>query len=96
MKNAAIASDYGEICVYIKKRKEKYMQTYSNLGGDSGVKAFEIGFDYIKVQFQTGRVYTYSYRSAGQIKVEEMKRLATQGCGLNSYIMRHARMDYEK
>lgn len=72
------------------------MQSYSNLGGNSGVRAFTIGVDYIEVQFQTGRIYKYSYRSAGREKVEEMKRLALQGCGLNSYIMRYAKMDYER
>ena len=72
------------------------MQSYSNLGGNSGVRAFGIGDDYIEVQFQTGRIYKYSYRSAGKVKVEEMKRLALQGYGLNSYIMRFARMDYER
>lgn len=33
--------------------------------------------------------------SAGVLKVDEMKRLALQGYGLNSYIMRNVRMDYE-
>lgn len=79
-----------------KKRKDKNMQSYSNLGGNSGVRTFRIGVDYVEVQFQTGRIYKYSYRSAGKEKVEEMKRLALQGCGLNSYIMRYAKMDYER
>lgn len=72
------------------------MQQYKNLGGDSGVRAFLIGEDYIDVQFDGSAIYRYSYKSAGIDKVEEMKRLAVQGYGLNSYIMRYARMDYEK
>lgn len=72
------------------------MQVYGNLGGNSGVVAFSIGSDYILVQFKTGSPYCYSYRSAGVEKVEEMKRLAIQGHGLNSYIMRYAKMDYER
>ena len=72
------------------------MQQYKNLGGNSNVIAFSIGEDYIDVQFATGKPYRYSFRSAGKDKVEEMKRLALQGVGLNSYIMRNARKDYEK
>lgn len=72
------------------------MQLYKNLGGNSNVRAFDIGGDYIDVQFNGGAVYRYSYRSAGKEKIEEMKKLAVQGCGLNSYIMRNARKDYEK
>ena len=72
------------------------MQPYKNLGGNSNIHAFSIGEDYIDVQFNGGAVYRYSYKSAGSVKVEEMKRLATNGVGLNSYIMRNARKDYEK
>ena len=48
------------------------MQNYLNLSGKSGVKAFVIGNDFIRVMFSTGRIYTYSYHSAGIEKVEEM------------------------
>ena len=72
------------------------MQNYLNLGGKSGVEAFEIGTDFIKVIFTSGVIYSYTYRSAGINKVEEMKRLALNGCGLNSYIMKYAKFDYEK
>jgi hypothetical protein len=38
------------------------METYKNLGGDSGVSAFEIGEEYIEVKFSgTSRTYVYSY-----------------------------------
>lgn len=72
------------------------MQQYKNLGGNSNVRTFSIGEDYVDVQFNGGSVYRYSYRSAGAAKVEQMKRLALGGCGWNSYIMRYARQDYEK
>lgn len=64
------------------------MEPYRDLGGDSGVVAYEIGNDYIKVQFKDGqwRLYTYTYQSAGTSAVEAMKGLARQGKGLNSYI----------
>lgn len=72
------------------------MEQYKNLGGNSNIRAFTIGNDYVDVVFNGGKSYRYSYRSAGMAKVEQMKRLAHQGYGLNSYIMRYARMDYEK
>ena len=35
------------------------MERYNNIGGDSGVSAYEIGDDYIIVKFSgTGRTYT--------------------------------------
>lgn len=71
------------------------MQRYKNLGGNSNVAGYSISDNYIDVQFRDGKIYRYSYQSAGMVKVEEMKRLALQGFGLNSYIMRKAKMDYE-
>ena len=72
------------------------MEQYLNLGGNYNVKAYSIGLDYIEVVFGRGALYRYSYRSAGKDKVEQMKILARKGVGLNSYIMRYAKMDYEK
>lgn len=64
------------------------MEPYKNLGGNSGVVAFQIGSDFIIVQFREGRYtfYKYTYISAGSAAIETMKRLARQGQGLNSYI----------
>ena len=60
---------------------------YRNVDGDSGVSMYEIGDDYISVVFYDSRkVYTYSYASAGVRHIENMKRLAVNGNGLNSYI----------
>lgn len=64
------------------------MQRYANLGGDSGVTGFEIGSDRITVQFKGGATYLYTYASAGQTNIEEMKALALAGQGLNSFISR--------
>ncbi len=72
------------------------MTLYKNLGGNSNIYAFLIGADYIDVQFNGGKIYRYSYYSAGKVKVEQMKKLAMQGQGLNSYIMKNARNDYER
>ncbi|MGF6244233.1 hypothetical protein P3T42_005998 [Paraburkholderia sp. GAS38] len=70
------------------------MEHYKNLGGNSGVYAYEISIDAIKVQFQDGAVYPYDYSATGHDVVEQMKRYAIAGRGLNSYIKRFANKRY--
>lgn len=71
------------------------MQKYMNLNGTSGVEGYEIGADYIRVKFYTtAKIYTYSYESAGREHIEQMKKLARQGSGLNSYINTYVRDKY--
>lgn len=64
------------------------MRPYINRSGKSGVLAFEIGADYILVEFKSGkeRYYRYTYASAGKNAIETMKELALAGEGLNSFI----------
>jgi len=64
------------------------MKAYRNLGVRSGVVAYDEGPDWIRVRFSDGSVYLYTYASAGRLQVEEMKRPARQGEGLNAYINR--------
>lgn len=71
------------------------MEKYKNLSRDSSVYAYEIGFNYIDVQFTDGSVYRYSYRSAGEYNVEQMKRYAQAGDGLGSFIRRKVGKLYE-
>ena len=71
------------------------MERYRNLGGNSGVSAYEIGDDLITVHFSTGKPYLYSYRSAGRANIENMKVLARKGEGLNSYIKKNVNNKYE-
>lgn len=70
------------------------MEHYKNLGGNSGVTAYEIGEDSIKVQFRDGALYLYDYQSAGRSNIEHMKELAMAGRGLNSFISRVVRKGY--
>ncbi len=72
------------------------MMIYQNYSGHSSVVAFSLGSDYIDVQFSDYSIYRYSYRSAGVHNVEEMKKLAIKGIGLNSYIIRYCRILYER
>jgi hypothetical protein len=63
------------------------MESYKNLGGNSGVAAYEIGSEYINVQFKHGtKIYTYSTRHITSSKIEQMKALAIAGQGLGTFI----------
>jgi len=65
------------------------MRPYLNLSGNSGVREYEPGPDFIRVQFHSGDLYLYTYESAGRDNVEEMKRLAVAGKGLSTFISQH-------
>lgn len=70
------------------------MERYANLGGNSNVVGYEIGNDFIRVQFSDGSIYLYTYESTGVDNIEQMKRLARNGQGLNAFINRHVRKAY--
>ncbi len=72
------------------------MQIYANHGGDSGVRAYEIGNGYIIVEFTTGACYEYTNASAGPDHIVAMHGLARKGVGLNSYINRNVRKLYSR
>lgn len=72
------------------------MPAYANRGGDSGVTSYEIDDDSIIIEFKDGSQYLYNDSSPGPAAVEEMKRLAQAGEGLNSYISRYVRKNYAK
>jgi hypothetical protein len=58
------------------------------------VVAYEIGNESIKVEFSDGALYEYTYKSAGRDNIEEMKILAREGRGLNTYITQYVGKDY--
>ena len=64
------------------------MELYGDRDRDSNVLQYEIGDDYIVVEFKSGktRFYKYTIASAGQAVILEMHRLARQGDGLGSFI----------
>ncbi len=70
------------------------MKPYGNLGRNSGVAAYEVGPDFIVVEFSTGAMYEYTYESAGRDNIEHMKQLAESGHGLNSFINTEVRNLY--
>lgn len=72
------------------------MERYKDIDGDSGVAAYEIGTDYIRVQFKDNSVYLYTYASAGSNNIEQMKRLAEAGDGLNAFINKNVKKRYAR
>ena len=66
------------------------MKHYRNLSGHSGVDAYEIGDDFVKVRFKPGVVYWYTEESVGAQHLAALKRLALSGRGLSTYISQHA------
>lgn len=72
------------------------MTRYANLNGNSNVEAYDIGSNFIAVKFYgTKKIYRYTYASAGRMNVEQAKKLAKSGRGLNSFIMNFMRYSYE-
>jgi hypothetical protein len=69
------------------------MERYKNLGGNSGVVAYELGDNSIKIQFRNGSLYLYDDQSTGK-DIEHMKKLAISGQGLSSFISRNVKERY--
>lgn len=74
------------------------MTPYRNLNGDSNVVAYEANEDSIHVIFKSGpcRNYLYNVVRPGRAVVEQMKALAVQGRGLNSYISLVVKKNYTR
>ena len=72
------------------------MTPYANFGGNSGIVAYSIEAVSIEILFKDRARYLYTYASAGENCVEQMKELATQGSGLNSYISRVVKKSYAR
>lgn len=73
------------------------MQRYVDRDNDSGVVGYEIAATSITVWFEdAAKSYTYSYSRAGISHVEQMKRLAQSGDGLNAYINHNVKFKYDR
>lgn len=74
------------------------MTPYRNLNGDSNVVAYEANEDSIHVIFKNGTCRNYLYNAVrpGSAVVEQMKALAVQGRGLNSYISSVVKDNYTR
>ncbi|MBC7937089.1 MAG: hypothetical protein H7Y86_17200 [Rhizobacter sp.] len=69
------------------------MKIYSNIssstGKPSGVKGYEYGNDFITLYFTSGAVYSYTCGSCGSDHIENMKILADEQSGLNTYVTKN-------
>ena len=65
------------------------MNKYVNVNNDSGIVEYEYNNSSITIRFARGGVYVYDVADIGQEHLENMKRLADGGDGLNSYINRN-------
>lgn len=71
------------------------MKRYNSTSGTSGILAYELGAESIKIVFRDGEVYLYDYEVPGKEHVEQMKKLAPKGKGLATYINQHVRERYK-
>ena len=82
-------------CLTFVLQQERNMKKYHNKAGNSGVTAYEIGKDYIKVWFVGHEdPYIYNYVKPGKEHVEQMKRCALAGEGLSTYISKYVKNNY--
>ena len=62
------------------------MKAYRNENGTSGIVAYEIGEDWIDIQFKNGGIYRYEEANIGRLNFVNMQAAAIIGNGLNAFI----------
>ena len=67
------------------------MKNYGNGNGNSGIVAYEIGEDYIDIEFRNGGIYRYRKAVIGGLNFLNMKVAAIIGSGLNGFINKFVR-----
>ena len=72
------------------------MRRYKNLGGDAGIRAYQIAAGAITVEFEDGSTYLYTDAITGAENIAQMQRLAKAGEGLTTFINRFVRERYAK
>lgn len=72
------------------------MERYRDLNRDSGIHTFEIGSDFMVIEFKGGSTYLYTYQTASRGNIEQMKTLAIGGKGLGTFINKYVREKYTK
>lgn len=72
------------------------MKRYRNRDGHSGVTAYELGADFIRLRFVNGEVYEYTDAATGHEHVQSMQVLARVGEGLATYVSRYVHDAYAR
>ena len=70
------------------------MEHYKDLGGESGIRNYEMTQDSIKIEFKDGSLYLYNRKRPGLAAVMLMQKLAIRGRGLNSFINTNVQKQY--
>ena len=70
------------------------MHRYKSLSGHSGIRAFDIKQDSIKIEFNDGSIYLYDDKKPGPVHLAQMKKLAIKGQGLTTYINKWVRQNF--
>jgi hypothetical protein len=60
------------------------MENYGDI--ESDIWLYKIGPDFIRLRFTGGVTFLYTYASAGEFNIEQMKILAQQNIGLDNFI----------
>jgi hypothetical protein len=71
------------------------MAKYENLSGRSNVKSYKSTRGKLNIKFGDGSRYLYTPGSAGAYKLRRMRELAGKGIGLNRYINKKVKNNYE-
>lgn len=72
------------------------MEKYKNLSGESNITSYLIDENSITILFNDGGFYLYSTMKVGLANMNQMKKLALQGHGLNGFINKNVRKLFDK
>jgi hypothetical protein len=70
------------------------MKPYGNLSGNSGIRAYQTGPDFIRIKFEDNSIYLYTNESTGAENIARMKKLASNGQGLCTFISTYVKNSY--
>ncbi len=91
-----LADELGVTSTALSELLEVHRHTfdYANIGGNSSVRGYDHGEDWMVVMFSDGSRYLYTLKSTDRQTLDYMRRLAMEGKGLNSYITRIVGSNY--
>lgn len=91
-----LAEELGVTPVALAELLEVHRHTfaYANIGGNSSIRGYDHGEDWMLVMFSDGSRYLYTLKSTSRESLDYMRSLAIAGKGLNSYLTRIIRTGY--
>ena len=80
-------ADYFKNIFYFGPKFSEEMKRYNTTSGrESNIVSYDVGNDYIIIEYSDSKKFKYSHNSAGAMAVETMKVLAKNQNGLTTYI----------